>query len=119
MSNVRNTDIVDAPELQKNARSGRPSWDERGNTVWEWQTEPGIYSREVDTQQLKKLQASELQLLDQNPGVTSTYSHWKRQYPERAAPTRGTELVMPVTRKVDDNKSGMFESFLKELGLAG
>ncbi len=120
MNTTRNSnDVIDAPELRENTRSGRPSWDERGNTIWEWQTAPGIYSREINTQQLKILQAAELRLTDQQPGVTSTYSHWKRQYPDRPAPTlkRESELVMPVRRKEKENKIGMFDQFLKHLGL--
>ena len=119
MNTVRNnSDVIDAPELHKNTCSGRPSWDERGNTVWEWQTAPGIYSREVSTQQLKILQATELRLLDQHPGITSTYNHWRRQYPNRvAAPRHESELVMPTRRKDKENKNGMFDQFLKHLGL--
>lgn len=113
------TDVIDAPEFHATTRSGRPTWDERGNTVWEWQTAPGIYSRDVSTQQLKTLQASELQLVDHTPGVTSTYSHWKRQYQDRftRAPARDTELVMPAKRKNVPGKSGVLDQFLKHLGL--
>ena len=43
-------------------RSGRPTFDDRGNAVWEWQTEEGDFSREVNTQRLKKLEAHELSI---------------------------------------------------------
>ena len=47
------------------ARSGRPTFDSRGNAVWEWQTEEtGKYSKDVSTQRLKKLEASDLSLED-------------------------------------------------------
>ncbi|HEX2583591.1 MAG TPA: hypothetical protein VHL14_00550 [Steroidobacteraceae bacterium] len=113
-----NADLIEAPELHETTRSGRPTWDERGNTVWEWQTSPGIYSREVNTQQLKVLQAAELQLMDNQPGYTSTYTHWKRQYQDRftPAPRNGTELVMPVTRR-EKATSGVVDTLLKKLGL--
>ena len=45
-------------------RSGRVTHDARGNPVWEWQTETGKFSRDVTTQRLKKLEASELTLED-------------------------------------------------------
>ena len=122
MKSNQNIDVIEAPELHENTRSGRATWDERGNTVWEWQTAPGIYSKEISTQQLRVLQAKELQLVDQPPGITSTYSHWKRQYPDRftrmpANPVRSSELVMPVRRKMSSSKSGLFDRFLKGLGL--
>ncbi|MES1196747.1 MAG: hypothetical protein ABUL58_07370 [Steroidobacter sp.] len=119
MSKSHNIDVIEAPELHETTRSGRATWDERGNTVWEWQTAPGIYSRDVSTQQLQTLQATELRLVDQSPGVTSTYSHWKRQYQDRftRTPVTETELVMPARRKDVQNKNGVFEQFLKHLGL--
>src|SRR5690242_20213549 len=45
-------------------RSGRAAVDERGNSVWEWQLETGVYSRDVNTQRLKKLESDELSLLE-------------------------------------------------------
>lgn len=121
MKSNRSIDLIDAPELHENTRSGRASWDERGNTVWEWQTAPGIYSKDINTQQLKILQAKELQLLDQPASATSTYSHWKRQYQDRSASMpvtmRGSELVIPIKRKAPVSKNGLFDQFLKHLGL--
>lgn len=115
-------DTIDAPELTdvpETTRSGRATWDERGNTIWEWQTAPGIYSREVSAQQLQTLQANELKLVDQAPGVTATYAHWKRQYQDRftRAPATETELVMPSKRKVSVTKGSFIDGVLKHLGL--
>ena len=42
--------------------SGRPTFDSRGNAVWEWKTETGQFSIDVSTQRLKKLEAPELSL---------------------------------------------------------
>jgi hypothetical protein len=43
--------------------SGRVTFDSRGNSVWEWQTEEtGKFSRDVSTQRLKKLEATELSI---------------------------------------------------------
>lgn len=57
-------DLVDAPELASSPRSGRVTWDERGNSVWEWQTAPGVFTREISSQQLEALEASDLQIVD-------------------------------------------------------
>jgi hypothetical protein len=45
-------------------RSGRVSFDSRGNSVWEWQLETGVYSRDVNTQKLKKLDLGELSIAE-------------------------------------------------------
>ncbi len=57
-------DLVDAPELTTTQRSGRVVWDERGNSVWEWQTAPGVFTREISSKQLEALEASDLQIVD-------------------------------------------------------
>lgn len=45
-------------------RSGRVALDARGNTVWEWQLETGVYTRDISTQKLKKLDLGELSIAD-------------------------------------------------------
>lgn len=45
-------------------RSGRISYDDRGNSVWEWQLETGVYSRDISTQRLKKLELDDLSIAD-------------------------------------------------------
>jgi hypothetical protein len=45
-------------------RSGRVGFDERGNSVWEWQIETGVYGRDISTQRLKRLTPVELSLVD-------------------------------------------------------
>jgi hypothetical protein len=54
-------------------RSGRPGVDERGNTVWEWKLETGVYSRDISTQRLKKLDLGDLSIAEtashQRPAV--------------------------------------------------
>ena len=46
------------------SRSGRPGVDDRGNTVWEWQLETGVYSRDISTQRLKKLDLGDLSIAE-------------------------------------------------------
>ncbi len=45
-------------------RSGRASFDERGNSVWEWRTDSGDFSRDVETQRVRKLELGELSLAE-------------------------------------------------------
>jgi hypothetical protein len=51
-------------EASDRKRSGRAGFDERGNSVWEWQLDTGVYSRDVNTQKLKKLNLDELSIAD-------------------------------------------------------
>ncbi|MET0532905.1 MAG: hypothetical protein ABW171_01660 [Steroidobacter sp.] len=52
----------DAPA--EDARSGRITYDDRGNSVWEWKLDSGVYSRDINTQRLKKLDLDELSIAD-------------------------------------------------------
>jgi hypothetical protein len=45
-------------------RSGRVTHDSRGNPVWEWQLETGVYSRDMTTQKLRKLDLGDLSIAD-------------------------------------------------------
>jgi hypothetical protein len=47
-----------------NKRSGRAGLDERGNSVWEWQLETGVYSRDISTQKLRKLDLGDLSIAE-------------------------------------------------------
>ena len=52
------------PVAPDDKRSGRAGVDERGNTVWEWKLETGVYSRDITTQRLKKLDLGDLSIAE-------------------------------------------------------
>jgi hypothetical protein len=56
-------DLVPGPS-EDSKRSGRVGFDSRGNSVWEWQLETGVYSRDVNTQKLKKLDLGDLSIAE-------------------------------------------------------
>lgn len=60
-------DEADADAEQK---SGRVTFDERGNAVWEWAMSTGIFGRNVDTKRLKKLEAHELKIAEEPAAAT-------------------------------------------------
>ncbi|HJY37718.1 MAG TPA: hypothetical protein VJ299_09645 [Steroidobacteraceae bacterium] len=68
MSDPKDRDPRDKPPPSAPAddsnRSGRPGVDERGNTVWEWKLETGVYSRDISTQKLKKLDLGDLSIAE-------------------------------------------------------
>ncbi len=37
-------------------KSGRVAYDERGQPVWEWRVDTGVFSRDVDTKQMRRIQ---------------------------------------------------------------
>src|SRR5437868_8008901 len=51
----KNENTPTAGDSGTDKRSGRVAFDSRGNPIWEWQLETGVYSRDVSTQKLKKL----------------------------------------------------------------
>jgi hypothetical protein len=52
------------PAVPDDNRSGRITYDERGNSVWEWRLETGVYSRDISTQRLKKLDLNDLSIAE-------------------------------------------------------
>lgn len=54
--------------------SGRPAFDSRGRTVWEWQIETGVFSRDASTTRVQRLQPPDLALektiVGAGPGIT-------------------------------------------------
>jgi hypothetical protein len=52
------------PVAPDDKRSGRAGVDERGHTVWEWKLETGVYSRDITTQRLKKLDLGDLSIAE-------------------------------------------------------
>jgi hypothetical protein len=45
-------------------KSGRAVAGERGHTVWEWQTATGVFQRDVSDEQLHRLQAPHLEIVE-------------------------------------------------------
>jgi hypothetical protein len=60
----RRVALMDAAPQRK---SGRAVFDEYGRTVWEWQTATGVFERHVSDEQLSRLEASDLRLVEQSP----------------------------------------------------
>jgi len=46
-------------------KSGRAVFDE-GRTVWEWQTATGVFERHVSEEQMSRLEAADLRLVEQS-----------------------------------------------------
>ena len=101
-------DMIDAPDFAYGTHSGRAVSDERGNMIWEWQTAPGVYTREVTPQDLHRLSAIELELLDAPDFSAPVLWSRKRMIP-------ANQQRSP--HSAPDDKGGAFDFFLKKLGL--
>ena len=95
MSSDDHNDIIEGPPMTPDHSSGRAARDDRGNSVWEWQTAPGVYTRDVDTQRVKALQLADFELLESPSQVHESTAPWTRpgkDFPSRAGielPNRG------------------------------
>lgn len=110
-------DLIDAPDLVFDVSSGRATWDERGNSIWEWQTAPGVYSREISAQQMQALEAPHLHLIDGNQ-ANAELTIWSRNARSKTATrvSNTTEMILPRSN-LRTGKSSGFDHFLKKLGL--
>jgi hypothetical protein len=64
MANPKDDEPRTAPAAEDRKRSGRAGLDDRGNSVWEWQLETGVYSRDITTQRLRKLDLGDLSIAE-------------------------------------------------------
>jgi hypothetical protein len=69
MSDSQQTIEVAAPATPER-KSGRAVFDQ-GRTVWEWQTATGVFERFVSDEQLSRLEAPSLRLVDQSQDAGS------------------------------------------------
>lgn len=98
-------------------KSGRAVFDQSG-TVWEWQTATGVFERHVSEEQLARLEATELQLVEHSVPNTGRAIYCSEQNARTvrkqvfvARPTRSVR-VAPVT------PIGAFRQFLRRLVLS-
>jgi hypothetical protein len=68
-------------------KSGRAVFDDN-RTVWEWQTATGVFERHVSEEQLARLEAADLQLVDPSHQDTGKFI-----YGEQARETRKQVFV--------------------------
>jgi hypothetical protein len=79
-------------------QSGRSTTDERGHTVWEWQTATGSFKRDIDSLQPERVQNTGL------PTDTTGMPSSGDPYNSGIAPTNPEETDTKRPRKVDLRK---------------
>lgn len=111
MNSDYSNDVIDVPATARDHSSGRSACDDRGNSVWEWQTAPGVYSRDADTQRVKALQIADLELVDaQAPGHERVFS----VSPARDCPSRAG-ISLPDRGKVRPESAPQRSGLIKRL----
>jgi hypothetical protein len=63
---------ADARGNGRGGRSGRVTFDDRGNAIWEWAVAAEANGREVSTERLRKLEHPALSLADDTPTPCET-----------------------------------------------
>jgi hypothetical protein len=91
-------------------KSGRATTYERGNSLWESETETGSFKRDIDTRRLKRLENAGLTVADtsgKQPGI-DPYNH-------AVEPPRPDEPAAKARRKsIDDLRKPSEESKQKQ-----
>lgn len=65
MSATPNNAFTNEPFAAGRARSsGRAAIDERGDAVWEWQVATGVFQRDVTEEQIRRLEAPDLRIVE-------------------------------------------------------
>lgn len=85
-----------APKKPK--KTGRATFDHRGNTIWEWQTDSGSFTRDIDTGKLKALQNDQLSLTDRHRKAETGFD----PYNTAARAPRGKDSGAKPRKSIDD-----------------
>ena len=96
------------PAAQRERKSGRAVFD-GGHTVWEWQTATGVFERHVSEEQLSRLEASNLRLVEQNSHEAGSAIYGP------AAEGRPSWESARQRKKVSTVTVGAFRQFLRRL----
>ena len=85
-------------------KSGRAVESDRGHTVWEWQTATGVFQRDVTDDQLRRLEAPHLRVVEFAPRIESQHI-WQA----RAAGGTDTRGVTRASARSRSSLRGLWE----------
>jgi len=99
---------------KSSAQSGRVTYDERGQPVWEWRVDTGVFTRDVDTRQMRQIQEDAAVKLQEAPPEQSKrfvgfdpYSTAVAKEPP--APQEPPKPQPPKTRRTLDDMRALSE----------
>ena len=106
---------------KSSAQSGRVAYDERGQPVWEWRVDTGVFTRDVDTRQMRKIKEDAAVSLNQVPAEQSRRFVGFDPYStavakEAPAPQDPAKPKPPKTRRTLDDMRALSEEIKKNRG---
>lgn len=113
----QSVDTTGAPQSSSERKSGRAVFDQSG-TVWEWQTATGVFERHVSEEQLARLEAVNLELVE-HPAPNMGRAIYDSEPVGRAV---RKQVFMgrpgPVARATSVTPIGVFRQFWRRLVLS-
>ena len=93
-------------------KSGRAVFDNQGRASWEWQTATGVFESNVSNEQLQRLEAADLALLD-HADTSSEGRVWTRD----SSPSTPALKQSSARGKsgVTQNQKGEYETVLRRI----
>lgn len=98
-------------------KSGRAVFDQSG-TVWEWQTATGVFERHVSNEQLARLEAADLQLVEQSAPNAGRAIYCSEQVGRAARKQGFVARPARVARVAPATPVGAFRQFWRRLVLS-
>jgi hypothetical protein len=89
--------------------SGRIAFDDRGNATWEWQTDTGTFTREIDTKRMKALQESAAAGLAPEPSAVTDAGSDPYSSADRSSTTEGR-----TTRRTLNDMRQLSEQIIRD-----
>jgi hypothetical protein len=101
-----------------NAQSGRVAYDERGQPVWEWRVDTGVFTRDVDTRQMRQIHEEAAVKLQPAPpeesrGFVGFDPYSTAVAKEPPAPPEPAKPKPPKTRRTLDDMRALSEEIKK------
>jgi hypothetical protein len=98
-----------------NTQSGRVAYDERGQPVWEWRVDTGVFTRDVDTRQMRKIQEEAAVNLspEQSRRFVGFDPYSTAVAKEPPAPEQPPKPKPPKTRRTLDDMRALSEEIKK------
>jgi len=86
-------------------KSGRAVFDNQGRASWEWQTATGVFETDVTNEQLQRLEAADLAVVEAEPAAASgrVWTNASRPVaprPQAVAPARNPTVLKRLLRRL-------------------
>ncbi len=105
MSTLNPNHFLPSSSPESARKSGRAVRDDRGDAVWEWQVATGVFERDVTDEQLRRLEAPDLRIVEFSPSPAGE-AIWMHSGSHAALPSVRPERPPPA-RKPEPRPAGL------------